>query len=464
MEIRPDTLDLVTESKSNALEYYKENCLSVDSRSIGSVRDKVMIFLVTPATPPSVRMLLAEWLFTKLYRIFPTPEALRKELIPEVESSVREIPFITLKSLYMKFHDRDMAIELAEKFFLERFNESEEDFLIQMLNDVMLAREYLTDPRFSRETLKAHFIKWITSIDVFEQKSNLLDVLLHNFGKDEAVKAIHSEMSKGKGVYDDEQNVHRDDIQKTAMAAAAALLKWRQETYPNSNFNLPSYGEFDMYLSGEGQLYQQEPSPDVKPMTFNQFMKARLRAMCPRVEDNVIRCVVDRMIVDDTTFHYESKDEETVTIRIHEIAWATLDFIDLHESKDTMCEILAETLIPMHQLCASGYVTRFINVLQGFDERFEIRIAFDAQLYSILTPKVSDAFNQNPNAVNGISDPEFRDAYINVFIDITNRRLPAIRKEYGSDDVDAAIVAVVNKMSGLDGWRLVNGHLEYSSE
>jgi len=432
-------------SSNSYLDYYRDNCNSIDARTFTGIRGQIFEFLQDKKCPPEVKILFGDWMFRKIYMYFKMKDDLKEEACENLCPAIDKCKNTIVKGEYLSFHDIDAVSNIALNFYLKRFSEKDKFFILQMLNDVQLVKNFIQDPRINDEGLKNHFIKWLKSSVIFEQQSNLLDVLLRYYSRDREVMQIYNKMrfgNKGKGtLYQDEQNVHDTDIQNSVLEAAGKLLEWDKNM---------------------GQII---PPPMVP---FKDFAFGLVGRYCrSEKEKKIATCVIERMCIDHTNFPVIIFGEKK-SFTISDIFLALMNYIGRSSSRSDLVGPLNEEMAAMAELCSSGYPTHFINILRGFDDRFEVSITFSKQLHAVISHAIHIKLEDAPeNVILGSFENEHRRDYVEFIQKILEEIIPRLNDDYGEDDVRGELANTLRDITGFPGWRVENGnkvHYEYSPE
>ena len=411
--------------------FYKNNCRSLDARTFSGIKDRVLEFVCKDDCPPHVRIMFGDWLFNKIWMYYKVADDKKAGLCEHLESSIDECPDTVIKGEYLHWRDVDAINLIALYFYLNPFSDKDKYFVLQLQNDVQLVKNYVQDARITDAELRRHFIAWLKASSVLEQQSNILDVLLRYYSKDADVVQIYEKMRWGGGgkgcLYQDEQNVHDKDIQRSTIDAAEKLLKWDAE----------------------------DPLAIPPETTFRNFVSGVLYRCYPNGKRNTVDCVVERMCIDTTTFGESS-------FTISELFLALLNYIGRAKDSKALFEVLMEEFEGMKALCSSGYVARLINVLQGFDEEYRVTISFEKQLYAVLSKKLAEALNKaSENVVLGTMEEEHKEEYLRFVQDVVNKEIPRLCADYGADDVKVTIIGVLVSISGHSRWDYKNDKVWY---
>jgi len=400
--------------------YYEKNCFSISFRTFPEIRDQIYKYMEDPKCPPDVKLLFGDWLFRKLYMLYKPSSDIKKKKCENIQNAVVKSKNIIHRSNYLKYHDVLAMSIIAEYFYVNRFEDVDQDFILQMLNDTQLIKNYLQSPKYEEDQIKRHFIEWIRKVKIYEQKSNLLDVLLKNFGNDVEVKKIYAEMSGSEGIYSNKQNVHDESIQQSVTKAADLLVNWLENA--KDQYLIPSGISRNAWVSEKIKEWYKN-SPDYK------FAKA----------------VVKRSYIDTTIFVGENS-----SFTISDTLVALVHYIHYSENFDELKKILLEEMKDMAELCSSGYVARFLNVLQGFDDTYRVTITSEKQLYAVISHKLAQSMEKaNEDVIAGSVDDEHKEAYAKFIENIIQQEINLLFQDYGKEDVLIFLPNVVTKMTGL---------------
>ncbi len=420
-----------SQSRNNPyMKFYQANCQSINAMTFSEVKKDALQMLKDPKAPVEVKIMLGDWLFRKISRCFHMTEELLEETCGDLVSPIDKCQNTIIKSEYLQFTNIDSINNIALHFYLNRFTHRDKFFILQMLNDTQLVKNYVQDARITVDGLREHFLEWLKSSSVFEQQSCLLDTLLKFYGSDQEVIQVYNKMRWGKNkergtLYEDEQNVHDEGFKQSSLDAAEKLLEWHS-------------------------VAPIEPPPGVK---FRDFITGMLYPLYSSNEKPTIDCVVERMCIDTTYFG----DGFTIS----ELFLAILSYILRSKHKKELLKRLLEEMDEMQILCSSGYITRLMNVLQGFDDgEYTVTISFDKQLYAVISKKILDSMETaNEQVIEG--SIEINDVYLNHICNVVNGILPQLIDDYGKDDVFFHLVEVLEMITTHKGWKYERNVLTY---
>lgn len=435
-------------SSKKYLQYYQRECNSIDSRTFPQVKAQILDYLKDENCPAEVKIMFGDWMFRKIYMLFKFRGDALEDVCDDLVPAIEQCDETVIKSEYLQFHDYNAVGRLALNFYLDRFDDQDKYFILQMLNDVELVKNTMNSSEIDDETMKNHFVKWLKSSPVLEQQSNLLDVLLRYYQDDPDVREIFAKMRFGKRgqgtLYEDEQNVHDEDVHTSVLEAAARLISYTQD--------------LEVIEIPDGVKYS-----DFMTSYMNRIYKDNNSRM-------VCKAVITRSCIDTTSFEGEDLEGKIKRFTIAEVLFALLSYIQQKSKEDaetarTLYEILLEEMEAMMELCSSGYIARFINVLRGFDERFEANITFEKQLYAVLSKAISDEMKKAPeNVMAGSFEPIHRPEYVSYIQKTVEDVLPRLYSDYGAEDVEMHLAHTLSDITGFEGWRYTHKKLVYIEE
>jgi hypothetical protein len=309
---------------------------------------------------------------------------------------------------------------IAEHFFLNRYEK--EYFTIQLINDTQLIQNT------AYPDILNHFIKWNEQPITYEQKSNLLDVLLRHFKNNEKVQDIYLEMKGGKtNVYTDKQNVHDEDIYQESLTLAEKLKKWARDDRDREEL--------------DSNLLAREDWKDEYSWCVSIISKV------PHVDD-----ILTRAKIDTTMFG---------SFNIMDILLALVRYIDQSPHRDELLVRLGQEFEEMDGLCSSGYIVRLMNTLSGIDPDYTLTFPFKKQLSAVLSNLFSKAFQTaTEDQINGSFVPEYQSAYLELIQTTVNSALPDLKSRYGDGDINKYILEVLVDTTSYKDWKYVNGRVD----
>lgn len=146
-----------------------------------------------------------------------------------------------------------------------------------------------------------------------------------------------------RNVYKDTQNVHNGALNESVLKSVKNFIK----DYPATNFR--------NYEIPEGLLNKKDTKKVDKSL--------------------------HRIYTDDTEYR------NGITLLL--LFQSVLTFIDNHKNKDELNKRLIQELIDMSNLCATGLLSRLLNVIQGYDNnKYPIKLSIQDELYAKMSYKI----------------------------------------------------------------------------
>lgn len=401
--------------KAKYYTYFRENTVYLDAFAFSGIKPTLLAYLDDPECPDQVKVMVGEWLFRKIYMFHKIRDLGEKEAIAsKLVEPIRNIHNLVTKAQYLQYRDMIATGMVALRFYMEPFVERDKYFILQLLNDTELIKGYLQRTDLDDERLLVHFLDWVAASNSLEQRSNILDVLLRYYPRDDRVKSLYDQMrfggSKTRNVYTDAQNVHDEEINAESLRAAANLIRM---TYPD-------------WFDREGKLIPGSRMDDSPPLCrassylYQHFPDPR--------HQPILQCVLERLKIDTTSFSYTFSDETRPTsFTMFEVMCALIDFIKHSPCEVDLLEALIEEMDSMKELCASGYVARFVNVLQNspnLPKKLVVTISSEKRIYAILSYKLSKSLEKAGDDVGlGAIDDAYRPHFLFFVKKIANEAL-----------------------------------------
>lgn len=198
-------------------------------------------------------------------------------------------------------------------------------------------------------------------------------------------------------VYDDTQNVHNHKINESVIQSVQHMM---EQTPPPSSSMIHVEKELATY--------------------YPEYEKHREK----------IKSSLHRIQTDPSKF----KGKTTVGQVFNRI----IQIIANSRHKGEMWKRMGEELVEMNQLCATGHLSRIVNVIQGFEDipaEFQIKMDPKDEIYANLsnyiTMQVQNS-GESDKLLESMIDPENRTLFIGFVCIILPPKLAEIRKEYGT--------------------------------
>jgi len=158
-----------------------------------------------------------------------------------------------------------------------------------------------------------------------------------------------------KTIYGDNQNTHDTSINNSVLDAAKELVK---NHTPATTLNF-DYGQI---------------------------------VSLPQDQKTKIESSLHRILTDPTTFKHGTS--------LFSIFQALLNFIRQHPSQQDLNQRLIQELIEMSSLCATGHLSRLINVVQGFDVNpaMKIKVSIKEEVYATVKHSIETRIQTAENS------------------------------------------------------------------
>lgn len=215
-------------------------------------------------------------------------------------------------------------------------------------------------------------------------------------------------MNKKATVYDDTQNVHNHKINETVIESVKNIMG-----------------------------HTTTPSPLV-------MVERELSAYYPDYHKHKekIQSSINRIRSDPSKFRGETT--------ISQVFDRIVAIISNSRHKEEMWKRLGEELVEMNQLCATGHLSRIVNVIQGFDDvpnEFQIRMDPKDEIYANISNYITMNIQESGEAdklLESMIDPEDRTLFIGFVCIILKPKVAELQKEYQGIAEPAKITECIN--------------------
>ena len=401
----------------------QEMCKTLDTKTFSIYYPILLKTLLSESSKPLLRLLIGKYFFRDIDYYFKPSSERRDLMIKAVRNTITRVNDIVPKAGYLQYRNYYCLKELCLHFYKSaRF--PKEYFLLQMLNDQTLINIY------DINEMEAHFIKWIVEDQLsFEQKSNLLDVLIRYFPSSSKVHEIRAELSGGTNVsfYENQQNAHDESLNASSIEKAILLFE-------------------DM---APLHTVTQNPARETPSILVNWYG-----------DNDIVKTVTTRISIDSTMFGDPNVKMFTIGSLLYEIMLFIsslerdtlkpyLQVADPLELQNSLKCRLYEELTDASGLCSTAYIVRLINVFRGYVDRYETTIDFTEQLFARITAIVSKKFlvaDLVPDEVSlGTYDEQYRPQYVEYILNLIRNTYSSWCKDYGKEDVDKSLPKAVSK-------------------
>jgi hypothetical protein len=233
-------------------------------------------------------------------------------------------------------------------------------------------------------------------------------------------------------VYDDTQNVHNTDINKSVLQASIRLISIERIRQSKS-------------------LYPDRRLPQKKMEDIKLILK-------PLMNNEILYQVLERIQIDTTSFRWDDN-----VFGLQTLFLSLYSYIENHRSKKDLYERLSEELTSMNKYCSTGHLSRLINVIQGFsdDEKLYVRISNESQIKAVVTQILNMSCCDDEKVMDSMMSDD-KGPFYTFIVDIMNKKIPEILTEYGDDVLDY-IVNSIKKYSQHEHWKIEGKQLVHIS-
>jgi hypothetical protein len=200
--------------------------------------------------------------------------------------------------------------------------------------------------------------------------------------------------NKVKTVYDDSQNVHTSEINNSVKNSVIKLLSWYK------NFKNNGFKEFD----------------EIKNYFIENYDNIKICNVLKRIENDI------------STFNIE--------ITLKDVFVALYNWILLNTNKDELEKILLDEMCEMDGYCATGHLSRMINVTQGFSEDFCVNISIKEQCNAVVSNYLNKKLQESDDneIIDGIMYKS--EKYLNFIEKCIFEKIDEWKVEYGQEFID----------------------------
>jgi hypothetical protein len=416
-----------------------------------------MIIIVDPATSSTKKIKIANFLCHKLYGMFQLKDNVESDVTESLSSVVYNdstLPTPT-RLYYLRFRNEKISYNISMnlylrgiryilehipyfqilKFILRNFNLSEQ-------HKENIWREF--EDLFADENVNNFTKMEIADIFLMNGKhlrgEEMLRVLRGDnyeprigtrFRPDQILAELRDledpSEYKFDNIYNDSQNAHNTEINKSVLKVSSNLIK--QE--------------------GQGDFDAEE--------VFNELMR-----ISPENVDTFMK-VFERLSIDTSRFTY-GQNKFSMRMVVANL-WS---YICHSQYSTELKNRLIEEMVAMASYCTTGHLSRFVSVIQGYtnDEELLIRMSDFDSLKGKITYYLNKALENAPEDVSDSMIGSEQGIFLRYIETLMKPKAAEIFREYdptgsGTTDVDKIILEVIQKYSGSKGWKFVDKALIY---
>jgi hypothetical protein len=378
----------------------------IDTLSFAPKKRHLLSLLATDL-PNKDKMLIHHFFCTKMFGTVHMDDALKETITASIVKLglSNELPIIRIR--FLKYLNSEISLDAATRLYRANVIETlPQIFYFQILKHLLkntvdggLKEEIVAyfEDTFHHSTL---FVKMdIADIFILNDLANRGNQMLDTIRALEGIDKPHT-------VYTDSQNVHTSSINTSVNVAAAALVE-------------------DMDISDTNALDILET----------------LRGITPASNVVDVEEAIERILIDETKFSHNG-----LVFDLESVFYALWRFIHTLEHIAELRLRLVEELVEMNKYCSTGHLSRLINVIQGFTDRYAIRISDLEQITAALNIRLVAIAEKAPDSVLDAMTDEHDPTFAAYLAD----RIPlsSILKEYGdTPDIRDIIIAKVRHFS-----------------
>lgn len=221
-----------------------------------------------------------------------------------------------------------------------------------------------------------------TSLEM-NARADSVDVLLRHAQKKcipHAEKLLRELGGKSISIYDNQQNAHMKEVEKSSLDILRAIDTC--ELQPIPSFEVVQYNIQQLAKRRYRTRYQVERERHVKT-NIEDFVRTERHYVFDEKESDEETKIDDallRISLDRTTFSELNYSLCDVLLRIYA-------YSQHHHAKQEMENRLLEELVDMAGTCTTGYINRLVNTLSGFG--FSLAISWEDQITANLTGRLN---------------------------------------------------------------------------
>jgi hypothetical protein len=214
-------------------------------------------------------------------------------------------------------------------------------------------------------------------------------------------------------MYDDTQNVHNSTFNRNVKDVAVKL-----------SIDYPQWKQFSVIRSNE-----KEKARESMMSLWENTIIVKLLRQCEDTYCSVLIDVIRDIHNNSATFGIDLRVEDLMVC----IWYWHLGFQG--ESRITLHKRMVEELLDMKGYCSTGHLARLINVTQGFDDRYQVRISIEDQCKSVVYKYLTTIMKQceDDDAIMDSMISSDRTIFIEYIYDHVRLKRDEWNSEYGEE-------------------------------
>lgn len=368
-----------------------------------------------------------------MYQKVRLPDFVRENVVNAMSSVVMNTDLhLGDRLAFAHFKDERVGVEIALKVHQQGMFRSRWFFVENQIIRYMIESRYT--PRDVKEELWVMMTNQYQRRDCLgETRQQIVDIYAQN-GRDSSLleqlrqetanrqdqqppilRNVQRPKKAKKTVYQDSQNVHNSDVNKSVKRACRQMIL---DARNSSGYHVE-------FKESEVVHALAPPSP-------------------------IIAKSLSRIQIDTARFLSEG-----CNFTLYDVFSALWWVIQSRPQKTEMLKRLREELVSMSTYCSTGHLARLVNVVQGFDncEAYTIKISTKDQISAVVSTRLNKALQSAPEEVmdsmiaDELSDKKL---FIGFVCETINNCMPELIAEY-----DADTQTVTNAIQGytrVKGW------------
>jgi hypothetical protein len=401
----------------------------IDSVNMSKKIKTCMSLFTNKNTESTSKIKIANFLCNKIYNIFFMSSDNKKI----IASSLTEIVYykqemvLPLRLGYLRFRNQEVSSRISIDLFKKGIRLKIDQIpYIQILKHI-LKSEHSTDIEI-RNILNEFEMLFENPTASIYTKMEIADLFILNNREQrghEMLNLIRVFQQRGRvikendTVYSDSQNVHNNTVNESVLNACSYLIKQEQV--------------FEIRMDNvRNELLEQFP-----------------------IYTRSIESVLTRVEIDTSRFR-----SGIHAFSLYELFSSLWNYINKHKHKTELFKRLVEEISSMALYCATGHLSRFINVIQGYteDPSLQIKISDKSQIKSVVSTYLDKLlFVADDKITDSILEND-KNPFYNFISTSINLKIEEWIKEYG--EIQEHIISAVEKYSRWDYWTIKDNILK----
>jgi hypothetical protein len=404
------------------LDKKEVNGCIIDSVNMNKKIKKCMSLFTNKNTEPTGKIKIANFLCNKIHDLFYISSNNKKILT----SSITEIVYykqemvLPLRLAYLRFRNQEVSSRISIDLFdkgvrlkidqipyiqilkhILKSEDSTDEEIGNILNEFEMLFENPTVSIYTKMEIADLFI-----LNNREQRGNEMLNVIRGFQQTGQLK--HNDT-----VYSDSQNVHNSTVNESVLNSCSYLIKQEQV--------------FEIRMD------------NVRNELIKQF----------QTHTRSIETVLTRVEIDTSRFR-----SGIHAFSLYELFSSLWNYINKHKHKTELLKRLVEEISSMALYCATGHLSRFINVIQGYteDPSLQIKISDKSQIKSVVSTYLDKLlFLADEQITDSIIEND-KTPFYNFISTSINLKIEEWIKEYG--EIQEHIISAVEKYSQWNYWNI----------